>query len=235
MRTMNPVILPLLLAGLSAGLLPSAAGAQAFEGTLTFAVHSKDGTRSIMEWVKGGETRYDMLAATGGAVQGTLIVDAKAKTPTVIMPARKMYMTVPHDPSLPRARSGPASDVKWTRTGKSETVAGIKCDVIHGVGTEAGKPKEADLCVARGIGFGSGSTGGGPFSEALTEYANLQLAPGEGIIKMTSIEGGTSQVDLELTQVSRRTLAPADFQPPADYSKYERGAAAPNLPPTMRQ
>ena len=71
-------------------------------------------------------------------------------------------------------------------------MAGVKCEVIHGVGTENGKAKEADICVAKGFGFGGGSTGGGPFSEALTEYANLSLAPGEGIVKMTSIEDGKS-------------------------------------------
>jgi hypothetical protein len=235
MRSTNSFLLSLVVAGLSGAALPLNARAQAFEGTLTFTVPGRDGARSIMEWVKGDQARYDMLAASGGVVEGTMIVDAGAKTRTVVMPSRKMYMTVPYDPTAPRARSGAVSDVKWTRTGKSETVAGVKCDVIHGTGTEAGKPKEADICVARGIGFGSGSTGGGPFSEALTEYANLQLAPGEGIIKMTSVQGGASQVDLELTRVSRRPLSAADFQPPPGYSKYERGAAPPNLPPTMRQ
>ena len=111
--------------------------------------------------------------------------------------------------------------MSWTRTGKSETVAGVRCAVLHGKGTENGKPKEADICVAKGIGFGSGSTGGGPFSEALTEYANLQLAPGEGIVKMTSLEDGKSQVDLELTKVDRRPLAAVDFQPPAGFTKYD--------------
>ncbi len=123
-----------------------------------------------------------------------MIIDGTAKTRTVIMPARKTYMTAPYDPaSRKTSRPGEKSDVKWTRTGKTETVAGVKCEVIHGAGTENGKPKEADLCVAKGIGFGGGSTGGGPFSEALTEYANLDLAPGEGIVKMTSIDDGKSR------------------------------------------
>ena len=123
-----------------------------------------------------------------------MIIDGSAKTRTVIMPARKAYMTAPFDPAARKPAEAEKSDVQWTRTGKTETVAAVKCEVIHGVGTENGKPKEADLCVARGFGFGGGSTGGGPFSEALTEYANLRLAPGEGIVKMTSIEGGKPQV-----------------------------------------
>jgi hypothetical protein len=82
--------------------------------------------------------------------------------------------------------------------------------------------------VAKGFGFGGGSTGAALFSEALTEYANLSLAPGEGIIKMSSIDGGKSQVQLELTKVDRRKLAAADFQPPAGFTKMERPARRPS-------
>ena len=201
--------------------------AQAFEGTLTFVARGADGDKTITEWVKGTDTRYDFAPAGSTSAQGIMIIDGSAKTRTVIMPARKAYMTAPFDPAARKPAEAEKSDVKWTRTGKTETVAAVKCEVIHGVGTENGKPKEADLCVARGFGFGGGSTGGGPFSEALTEYANLRLAPGEGIVKMTSIEGGKPQVQLELTKVDRRKLAASDFQPPAGYTRIERPAAAP--------
>ena len=176
--------------------------------------------------MKGPDTRYDFASAPGAPAMGTMIIDGDAKTRTVVMPARKAYMTAPYDPSARKPGAGEKSDVKWTRTGKSETVAGVSCQIIHGVGTDNGKPTEADICVAKGFGFGSGSTGGGPFSEALTEYANLSLAPGEGIVKMTSIENGQSQVQLELTKVDRRKLSGTDFQPPAGFTKMERPGAA---------
>lgn len=201
--------------------------AQEFEGTLTFVARGADGDKTITEWVKGTETRYDFASAGSATAQGTMIIDGSAKTRTVIMPARKAYMTAPYDPASRRSGTGEKSDAKWIRTGKTEMVAGVKCQVIHGAGTESGKPKEADICVAKGFGFGGGSTGGGPFSEALTEYANLSLAPGEGIIRMTSIEGGKSQIQLELTKVDRRKLAAADFQPPAGFTKMEPPGAAP--------
>lgn len=230
MRTMSRV-----LPSLSFMLVLAVSGAprleaQAFEGTLTFVARGVDGEKTITEWVKGTDTRYDFASASAG-VQGTMIVDGSAKTRTVIMPARKAYMTAPYDPSARKAGTGERSDVKWTRTGKSETVGGVKCEVIHGVGTENGKPKEADICVARGLGFGGGSTGGGPFSEALTEYANLSLAPGEGIVKMTSVEAGKPQVQLELTRVDRRALSATDFQPPAGFTKMERPAGMGGGPP----
>jgi hypothetical protein len=226
MRSMkwNLPLLPIMLMAL-ADVGP--VEAQAFEGTLTFVAHGVDGDKTITEWVKGSDTRYDFASAGSASAQGTMIIDGKAKTRTVVMPARKAYMTAPYDPAARKPGTGEKSDVKWTRTGKTETVAGVKCDVIHGAGTENGKPKEADICVAKGLGFGGGSTGGGPFSEALTEYANLSLAPGEGIVKMTSIEGGKSAVQLELTKVDRHSLAATDFQPPAGFTKIERPMPAP--------
>ena len=57
-------------------------------------------------------------------------------------------------------------------------------------GDENGKPKEADICVAKGIGFGWFYRRRA-VREALAEYANLDLAPGEGIVKMTSIEAAS--------------------------------------------
>jgi hypothetical protein len=222
--------MPRILTALTAMPLLCAIGgtplqAQAFEGTLTFIARGVDGDKTITEWVKGPETRYDFAPASGTGASGTMIINTVAKTRTVIMPGRKMYMTAPYDPSARKPGAGEKSDVKWTRTGNSEMVAGVTCEVIHGAGTENGKPREADICVAKGIGFGGGSTGGGPFSEALTEYASLSLAPGEGIVKMTSIEGGKSQVALELTRVDRHTLAAADFQPPAGFTRFERPMA----------
>lgn len=218
MMRVLPAVVVLLVSGGTGRVLQ----AQAFEGTLTFRARGDDGDKTITEWVKGSDTRFDFAPAGSAVAQGTMIVDGKAKTRTVIMPARKSYMTAPYDPSARKPGTGEKSDVKWTRTGKTETVAGVKCEVIHGTGTENGKPKEADLCVAKGLGFGSGSTGGGPFSEALTEYANLSLAPGEGIVKMTSIEDGKAEVQLELTKVDRHTLAVTDFQPPAGFTRIER-------------
>jgi len=225
MRTLRKA-LPLSFMVLLLGLAGTPVQAQAFEGTLTFVARGVDGDKTITEWVKGTDTRYDFAPAGSTSAQGTMIIDGSAKTRTVIMPSRRAYMTAPYDPASRKPAAAGKSDVKWTRTGKTETVAGVKCEVIHGVGTENGKPKEADICVAKGFGFGGGSTGGGPFSEALTEYANLSLAPGEGIVKMTSIEDGKSQVQLELTKVDRRKLAGTDFQPPAGFTKMERPGAA---------
>jgi hypothetical protein len=206
--------------------------AQAFEGTLTFRARGDDGDKTITEWVKGASIRYDYAGAPGR--EGTMIIDGTAKTRTVVMPARRMYMTVPYDPAARKPPVGEKPQVTWTRTGKTETVAGVRCEVIHGSGVENGKPKEADLCVAKGIGFG-GSTGAGPFGEALAEFANLDLKPGEGIVKVTSLDAGKSEVELELTKVDRRSLAAVEFEPPAGYTRVERPAPAGGPPPVEQK
>ncbi len=232
MRAMTRSLLALLVV-----MVSSATGrvlqAQAFEGTLTFRARGDDGDKTITEWVKGTSIRYDYAGAPGR--DGTMIVDGTARTRTVIMPARKMYMTVPYDPAARKPLpTGDKPQVTWTRTGKTETVAGVRCEVIHGSGVEDGKPKEANLCVAKGIGFG-GSTGAGPFGEALAEFANLDLKPGEGIVKVTSIEAGKPEVELELTKVDRRSLAAVDFEPPAGYTRFERPAPAGGPPPVVQK
>ena len=206
--------------------------AQAFEGTLTFRARGDDGEKTITEWVRGASLRYDYAGAPGR--EGTMIIDGTARTRTVIMPARKMYMTVPYDPAARKTWAGEKPQVTWTRTGKTETVAGVRCEVIHGSGVENGKPKEADLCVAKGIGFG-GSTGAGPFGEALAEFANLDLKPGEGIVKVTSLDEGKSEVELELTKVDRRSLAAVEFEPPVGYTRVERPATAGGPPPVLQK
>lgn len=233
MRAMMRALSTLLVVTVSGGTV-RVLQAQAFEGTLTFRARGDDGDKTITEWVKGTSIRYDYAGAPGR--EGTMIIDGTARTRTVVMPARKMYMTVPYDPAARKPSAGEKPQVTWTRTGKSETVAGVRCEVIHGSGVENGKPKEADLCVAKGIGFG-GSTGAGPFGEALAEFANLDLKPGEGIVKVTSLDAGKSEVELELTKVDRRSLAAAEFQPPAGYTRFERPATAggPPLPEQKRQ
>ena len=224
--------LPTLLVVIVSGGAGRVLQAQAFEGTLTFRARGDDGDKTITEWVKGTSIRYDYAGAPGR--EGTMIIDGTAKTRTVVMPARKMYMTVPYDPAAKKPWTGEKPQVTWTRTGKTETVAGVRCEVIHGSGVENGKPKEADLCVAKGIGFG-GSTGAGPFGEALAEFANLDLKPGEGIVKVTSLDAGKSEVELELTKVDRRSLAAVEFEPPAGYTRFERPATAGGPPPVVQK
>lgn len=233
MRAMIRVLPALLAVTVSNGAV-HALQAQAFEGTLTFRARGDDGDKTITEWAKGTSVRYDYTGSPGGGRDGTMIIDGTAKTRTVVMPARKMYMTVPYDPAARKPPAGDKPQVTWTRTGRTETIAGVRCEVIHGSGVEDGKPTEANLCVAKGIGFG-GSTGAGPFGEALAEFANLDLAPGEGIVKVTSIEGGKSEVELELTKVDRRSLAAVDFQPPAGYTRFERQAPGGGPPPVLQK
>ena len=54
-------------------------------------------------------------------------------------------------------------------------------------------------------------------------------------MKVTSLDTGKPEVELELTKVDRRSLAAVDFQPPAGYTKFERPVPASGPPPVQQK
>ena len=129
---------------------------------------------------------------------GEVVMDGDAHTEMMIMPQQKQYMLIPQsmmDAMKDRADSG----VKFTfsKTGRTETVAGVSCQVVHVSGTKAGKPQEGDMCVAKGVGFdpAAWSSMGGR-SGAGGEMAQVRAAvgPGNGIMKIVTTERGEAAV-----------------------------------------
>ena len=64
MRMMNKVLPTLSLMMFVSAVGSTRVQAQAFEGALTFLAHGKDGDKTITEWVKGTNTRYDFPRVT---------------------------------------------------------------------------------------------------------------------------------------------------------------------------
>jgi hypothetical protein len=198
-----------------------------FEGTMNFVTHSPEGDGTLTQITKGTRTRYDFSGAGDGGRSGSMIYDSATRTRTMLLPARKMYLTMTGDP--PSHGNEPKSDIAWTRTGKMETVAGVKCEIYHGSGTRNGKPQEGDVCVAKGVGLGV--NGGGPLASAMRRYSALKLAPDQGIVKASTVVDGKPQVELELTKVTRGGVTDADFAIPAGYTQLQPGAMQPAGPP----
>lgn len=203
-------------------LIPAAARAQS-DGVTTVVLHSKaEGDRTIVQWAKGKKTRLDMTRPAGeggGGGNVSIIVDGDAGTRTMVMHERKMYMTGETRAGGGRPDAGGGDKTAWTKTGKTETVAGVSCQIYHGVGVdEAGKKQEADACIAKGAGFRvdrmstRGPMGGG----ALGRMLQMDVGPDQGLMKLTSYEGGP-HVDLEVTKIEKKAPTDADFQPPAGY------------------
>jgi hypothetical protein len=222
-------------------LLPARASAQ-FEGVITVLMHDKEeGDMTMVQWLKGNKVRADMTKASKAgddrAGNHTMIIDHDAKTSTMVMHDQRMYMTTPlTEPKAPAAgknRDEDRSDLTWTKTGRTETVAGVTCDVYHGTGTEDGKPTEGELCLAKGVGFMPGRVSlSGPRGPGMGELRHLPGGADAGIMKATSYENGKPHVDMEVTKVERRTVSDQDFQPPAGYQKFAMPGGPGMAPPT---
>ena len=211
-------------------LLPAKAAAQ-FEGVITIDIHeNQGGEMTMVQWTMPNRFRMDMNRVSkddDGPGSATMIVNRDSKTLTMVMPAQHMYMTTPLvAPKTPAPEQNGKSDDDLgtlTRTGRTETVAGVTCDVYHGVRTVRGKQEAGDVCFAKGVGFMPGYlAGAGPMGQGMeARFARIGAPPDAGIMKVTSDVNGKPHVDLEVTKVDKRSLSASDFQPPAGYKAFQ--------------
>ena len=162
----------------------------------------------------------------------------------IVQPGKKTYMTItqadmdqmaammkPMADRMKDAKKGAPGedkdfDIDISKTGRTETVAGTRCEVWHGTTTENGKKKEGEACVAPGVGLAlydimvnNPMTRGakGRFDTMMAKYKQV-LSGGKGLLKMTSIEDGKSTVDMEATKIEKQSVSDDAFKPPAGYT-----------------
>lgn len=184
--------------------------AQGFEGAIQFVSYErKSGTPDTMTQIsKGSKIRLE-----GMQHGGAFIMDGDKRI--VLMPDRKQYVVMPasmmdENPTI-KQRTGNAED-----TGKSATVAGVKCEIWHYSGTrDDGTPQTGDACLAPGTGLMVGKfmgrhmpqyfTGGKALSEALMKGMGVMQATENGKVVFTAIA------------VKPTAVPDAMFAPPPDY------------------
>jgi Domain of unknown function (DUF4412) len=148
------MIRPVLLLTLIAAPL----SAQAFEGVISMTINA-DGGRSIpvVYQVKNGKLRYDMAA---GMAAGAIIVDPGDKKMIMLMPAQRMAMETEFAGVVAgmaeRAAAGKQPVV--TRTGRTEIVAGYKCEHVIVTGDDT---RATDVCLTNDIAAPFQMPGGG--------------------------------------------------------------------------
>jgi len=228
---------------------PSAAAQTGFEGVTTFLQHNKsDGkTSTMVQTTKGKKVKLE-----GFGSSSTMIFDGDSHSMIIVEPEKKQYMTVTQADmdqmgTMMKAmsermknakgkgedddRSGFKMDV--SNTGRTETVAGKKCEVWRGSSTdERGKKKEGEACVAQGAGFALYDIMlNNPMTARMRSSAQAQLekfkqltSGGKGILKMTSIEDGKPFVELEATKIEPKSVSDDAFKPPAGYTGTSMGA-----------
>ncbi|MDQ6829729.1 MAG: DUF4412 domain-containing protein [Gemmatimonadota bacterium] len=224
------------------------AGAQATTGVVTFRVnHAGAPSETITQSIKGNRMRLDMSREGSSAdKQGAMIMDNDAHTTTVIIPERKQYMVMSANdvtgmgPMRPRpvpSSSMMPADLKIEKTGRTEVVAGVKCDVYHGSSMKNGKKEEGEVCVADGVGFAilqmanGGMMGGAARSIPQMDQFRDLLKGGRGILKITQIVDGKPVVQLEAIKIDRSAPSDAVFAPPSDYTKFDPSSMMRNRPP----
>lgn len=220
-----------------------AAAQTGFEGVITFQqYHKSDGTHSTMvQTTKGHKVRWDGMGGQGS----TMIFDGDSHTMIIVEPGKKSYMTVTQadmdqmaammKPMADRMKQKKGSDddfkVDLKNTGRTETVAGTRCEVWHGTTTEDGKAKEGEACVAKGVGFAVYDVMlnnpmtrqmRGSMEESMAKYKEM-MSGGKGLLKMTSIEDGKPTVDMVATKIERKSVSDDAFKPPAGYTGQSMG------------
>jgi Domain of unknown function (DUF4412) len=224
---------PLALSALCT--LPAAA--QGFEGTVSWQMGER--AMEMNQSYKGTQVRNEMTGQ--GGRQGVMIMDMGARTMTMIMPERKMYMTMNMD-----AMKAEMDDMnheehklpKLTDTGKSETIAGKSCEVYR-LATEEGKPDTMELCAAKGMGFFMGGARG-PMSRGNTnasiavdlagspEFAKM-YKDGFFPLRISRLENGQVKTEMIATKVEAKSLDASLFQVPSDYTEMKMPAGMGNM------
>jgi len=223
----------LALAGLAAA---PAAAQTGFEGVVTFRTTNKsDGTHGTMvQTTKGNKMRLEGM----GSDKNIMVFDGDSHSMMVIDNEKKTYMTITEaDMEQMAAMMGPVADRSSTKkddfhvdlkdTGRTETVAGVTCEVWHGTTTQSnGEKKEGEGCVAKGVGFAfydimvnnpMTKRMRGSMQESMAKYKEV-LSGGKGVLKMTSIENGKPTVDMEATKIEKQSVSEDAFKPPAGYT-----------------
>lgn len=197
--------------------------AQGFNGVMQFVSYERhsDQADTITQITKGSKTRVEGMGRGGGA----MIMNGTSRI--IILPEQKQYMELPMNFG---DRAGDRESAKHhgvaEKTGKTETIAGIKCDDWHYKGTSSDdKPEEGDACVAQGAGLLIGRLAGGVtrhlFGAGGKEF-NDAISNGGGLMKVT--ENG--KVTLLAVKAQETSVPDAMFAPPSDYTKMDMSQMA---------
>ncbi len=186
-----------------------------FQGVVTFQT---EGGRTFDYAIRNGLIRIDM---NGESRRTAMIMDPGSHKMYMLLPEQKSYMEmqVPDMSEMDRS----ADNAKPVRTGKSEVIAGHKCEYW----TVKEDKGQVDICLANDMGgfqaFSNQSIGNG---SAWQEAIGKDSFPLKVI--MHSDEG--EQVALVATKVEPKTLDASLFTPPSSYKKMEMNMKMPGSP-----
>src|SRR5579863_8784364 len=172
---------------------------------------------------------HEQLANPGES--GAMVMDGAAHTRMMVMDQQQKYIVVPESMAGAMDGMGKGADAAnapkftFTKTGRTETVAGVSCQVIHGTGTSNGKAVEGDMCVAKGAGINPATWAhlGGRMGAGNSPWGAVsdELGPGNGILKLTASSAGQPGFSFEATKIDRSPVSDDAFSPPAGYTQVQ--------------
>lgn len=208
-------------------VLCSVPAAAQFEGSVSYTMGEKQ--TPMTQTYKGGLVRTDFSGARGS---GAMIMDMNARTMKMVMPERKMYMSMDLNDKMEGMDHGPRKPPKITDTGKTETVAGRECNVYR-FAKEEGKPDTMEMCVAKGMGFfmaGRSPMGRGQGDDAdmsaVSANPELMKMYKDGFfpLRISKIDGANLKTTMIATKIEAKSVDPSVFQVPADYTEMKMPA-----------
>ena len=210
-----------------------------FNGVITFVNDGAAGKQdTFVQYTKGGKVIIDGF----GSHQGAMIVDNEAKVVMMVDPEKQQYMSMTEDdakqmqammaPMMDRMKQQHATGkLTFTKTGKTETVAGVPCEVYRGEYAEQnGRKDQGEACVATGVGFALDALTfnnpmmqrGGAGYQQVQQFREL-VAGNKGILRAKSFRDGKPKTDLEAVKIERKALGDDVFAPPAGYKEIRLG------------
>ena len=185
-----------------------------FEGVLTIRMASPAGAQDATYSLKGDRMRMDMSLPDGMGM--SMLIDRSARKAYVLLPQQRMYMEQDfEEPALPQGGDKGRSSFTWT--GKTETVAGLRCE--HGIAKDD-DGSQYDVCVARGTGFFGGQSGGPMSGHGTGPSGGWQRYVADGFPLKVQKVGDPTTV-FEVTRVERKSLSNELFTPPAGWQKMQ--------------
>ena len=203
------------LAAIAAPAIAHGQSSKQFEGVVTY---QGEGGRTFQYAIRNGRVRIDLNDENK---QGSMIMDSGSHKMYMLMPEQKMYMEM--DVSQMGEMDSSADNVKPRKTGKTEVVAGHKCEYWT-VEEEKGR---VDVCVAKDmrsfLAFSNKSIG---------DASAWQKAIGENSfpLKVVMHDDGKEDVALVATKVEAKSLDASLFTPPTTYKKMEMNIKGPGSP-----
>lgn len=211
------------LAAVLAALVAAAPLGAQWQGVVTFHDQQNmadQNTVNDVQYIQGpGGAAKMVVQDKEGPI--SMIFNKSQNTTTIVMTARQMYMTMPMDQAQAETQKQ-LSKMKITDTGKSDVVAGHKCEIYHATDAEDGT--ESDACIATDMGNffmlnppGSQGHGGSAASAWSTVQSFFSAKGGFFPLKVTTYKEGKVREAFVATSIAAKSVPASEFVPPASF------------------